>query len=222
VTWQPIKVSKFSQGMVMACNLWRDTQLEGRDFSLGMVMIERGDKNIGPKLTNLITKTQEHYQSGFSGIGSCERTILPEIRISFVRSCHPLCWLFFINFRNRMGEIHVLRVQRTILPGLRTFLCVELSSSPLALFDLISKPQEGSTRASLLGMLVAGKGICEFPRQLQLPAFFSLLLRERASGRGGSFKDKLKRIWLQFAGAGSPCLVCWVSEHAEISAKRML
>jgi hypothetical protein len=107
-----------------------------------------------------------------------------------------------------MGEIHVLRVERPIIPDFRTFLCVELSSSPLALFDLISKPQERSTRASLLRMVVTGKGICAFPRQLQLPAFYSLLLRESSSGAGGSFKDKLKRISLQVAGAGSPWLVC--------------
>jgi hypothetical protein len=42
----------------------------------------------------------------------------------------------------------VLRVQRTILPDFRTFLCVELSSSPLALFDHLSESHGGNTRAS--------------------------------------------------------------------------
>jgi hypothetical protein len=85
-------------------------------------------------------------------------------------------------------------------------------------YDLISKPQEGSTRVSLLGMLVTVlRGSAHsLPATVAAPGIFLPFAsgeRERASGRGGSFKDKLKRIWLQFAGARKrPWLVRWLSE----------
>jgi hypothetical protein len=154
-----------------------------------MVMIERGDKNISPKLTNLLTKTQN--------IINQDSVESADVRGQFYQKLgFLLCGVVILSagsFLSTFGIVwgkyacFVCRGQfyRDLGPS-----CA-WNCHPLhwLFFDLISKPQEGSTRASLLGMLVTGKGISAFPRQLQLPAFFSLLLREKASGRGGSFKD---------------------------------
>lgn len=144
-------------------------------------------------------------------------------------NCHPLRWLFFINFRNRMGEIHVLRVQRTILPDFRSFVCVELSSSPLALLWPNFETAGGKYACFVVGNAShCAKGICAFPsRDSCSSRHFSPFCfgREREPL---DVVEALKTSWSEFGcnlqepGSALGWFVGWVSEHAEISAKRML
>ncbi len=123
-------------------------------------------------MTNLITKTQNIIDQDLVELADVRGQFYQKLGFLLCGVVILSAGSFLINCRKRIGEIHVLRVQRTILPGFRTFLCVELSSFPLALFDLISKPREGSTPASLLRMLVTGKGDLRIPATVAAPGIF--------------------------------------------------
>jgi hypothetical protein len=155
------------------------------------------------------------------------RTILPEIRIFFGAdlSSSPLALFFYQLSESYGGNTRASCAEDNSKPDFRSFLCVELSSSPLALYDLISKPQEGSTRVSLLGMLVTVLRGSAHSQTVAAPGIFlPFLLRERASGRGGSFKRQVEANLVAICRSQEALgwFVGWVSEHAEISAKRML